>query len=210
MVASYKNHGFTLIELLIAMAIFAVLAAMAYFSLNSVIKQSEIIKAADVSLAQLQKTITLIERDFMQITARSIRDESGQTQPALQVLSNHSTVEFTRDGRATFGQKQSSLLRVQYRFQENKIIRKSWSMLDRATDAKFIEMTLLEDIDTFSIQFLGAAGWQSDWSGSESNTGGQDSDSTELVVFALPRVIRITIKSESFGEIKRLIPGTLL
>ncbi|CAK0777772.1 general secretion pathway protein J [Gammaproteobacteria bacterium] len=78
--ASFPKRGFTLLELLIAIAIFAVLAAMAYGGLNTVLSSSRYAAIQVERLTRIQTAVTTISRDLVQVVNRSIRDEYGDKQ----------------------------------------------------------------------------------------------------------------------------------
>jgi general secretion pathway protein J len=198
------QQGFTLLELLIAMAIFAVMTSTAYFALNSIIKQSDILYEANTSLAQLQKTLTLLERDLIQMAPRTIRDGNGLIKPAILLSSDNTILEFTRGGRPVFGKQQSSLLRVQYEYTGDKLVRKTWNALDRVAESNMSTSTLLDNIEHFEIQLLGKNTWQKSWP--EGITVDQYTNSQNK---ELPRAIRIDIHTKDFEDITRLIPSTL-
>jgi len=88
--------GFTLIELLVALAIFAILAVMAYRGLDVVLTTDQVGQAQAKRLARLQTAYRLVGRDVEQIVARSIRDQFGDRQPAL--IGDSSTIEMSRIG----------------------------------------------------------------------------------------------------------------
>jgi general secretion pathway protein J len=69
--------GFTLLELLVALAIFAVLATMAYAALNSVLTARKQVEAKSARLSALQTALMIMERDVEQAVPRGIRDEFG-------------------------------------------------------------------------------------------------------------------------------------
>ena len=94
-----RNRGFTLLELLVALAIFAVLSALAYGGLKSMLDAKNQVAAEAEKLARLQTALAMIERDLEQATARPIRDQFGERQPAMTATSGHDqVVEWTRNG----------------------------------------------------------------------------------------------------------------
>ena len=74
-----RNHGFTLIEVLVSLAIFAILAAMAYGALGQTLAAAELLNNRMDRLQALQRTVRVISEDFMQLSPRPVRDELGDS-----------------------------------------------------------------------------------------------------------------------------------
>ncbi len=94
-----STHGFTLLELVIAMAIFAIMSTIAYSGLNNVLTAKERTDEQAQQLVRLQLAFTHMGRDISQAVNRGIRDEYGESQPALvgRDLDGY-LIELTRSG----------------------------------------------------------------------------------------------------------------
>ncbi|UCE89614.1 MAG: type II secretion system minor pseudopilin GspJ, partial [Pseudomonadota bacterium] len=95
-----RQVGFTLLELLVALAVFAVMSAMAYGGLSSVLNMREQTDAAAQRLASVQRAFLRIERDLEQSVTRGVRDAFGSMQLALEAAEDgdNGRLEFTRIG----------------------------------------------------------------------------------------------------------------
>lgn len=165
MTRSEVQRGFTLIELLIAIAVFVVMAAMAYGGLSAIIDTRETVTAALDRSKTLQMSVWRMRRDIEQIVNRPIRDGFGDRQPAI-LGSPDLGLQFTRNGwRNPLGDLRSSLQRVFYRIDEDdNLVRAYWRVLDRAQDSAPVESTLLEDVSNVEWRFLNAdREWQDRW-----------------------------------------------
>ena len=80
---THRPRGFTLLELLIALAIFSLIAVMAYGGLATVLEQNLVSEESAVRLAALQKTYLVLQRDIEQVVPRPIRNEFGDRDAAL-------------------------------------------------------------------------------------------------------------------------------
>jgi general secretion pathway protein J len=151
-----RQQGFTLLEVLIASIIFAIMAVMAYGGLQNVIDNSQSSKQALNRLQQLQKCISVLNRDMLQIIPRPIRDEYGTTQPALSTSTNLDyIVEFTRSGRPNpTTAALSTLQRVAYQLEEDKLIRLQWPHLDRTQEVEPRKSILIDNVEDVTISFL--------------------------------------------------------
>lgn len=191
-----SQQGFTLLELLIASIIFAIMALMAYGGLDNVIRNSQASKQALKRLQEVQQTVSVLNRDLTQIIRRDIRDEYGNRQDYLTTANNiDNLVEFTRGGRVNPANLlRSSLLRVAYRFEEEKLIRLQWPQLDRAPGMEAKQTVLLEEIEEVKLRFLDQRSeWQQQWPPLNSGTA-----PAELLA------IEVTLQLKDWGEIRRL------
>ena len=161
-----RYRGFTLIELLIALVVFATLSLMAYGGLDAVLKVDETVRKHSADLKQLQRTWMMLGQDLTQLVGRSIRDDYGTQQPAL-IASEMGThlLEFTRGGWPNpTGLKRSQLRRVGYGVVNNKLIRYSWRMIDRAQGSEPDEYVLIGNVRGLNLRFLDSQGeWHQNW-----------------------------------------------
>ncbi len=191
-------RGFTLLEVLIAVAIFAVLSALAYGGLSSVLNASMKTRLANEQLQSLQLAMSLIQQDMIQIANRPVTDEFGQPAPALKSGSEFERIiEFTRRGwRNPAGARRSTLQRVAYQLNENTLERLYWRQLDRAPNPEMVRLPLLEKVKSLSFRYLGQAGaWREEWPPLTAAPGAP---------VGLPRAIEMKLETEQWGEITRL------
>ncbi len=145
--------GFTLLELLVALAIFAIIATLAYKGLHTILTLRTQTDHYANQLTHLQMTFTWLERDLEQSVGRPIRDEYGDLQPALQ--GTESTLELTHAGwRNPALQPRSFLQRVAYLTQGQTLYRTYWQVLDRAQDSQPIQVKLLTEVENLQFRFL--------------------------------------------------------
>src|SRR5690606_22350959 len=82
--ARKRQGGFTLMEMLIAMAVFAVMSMVAYQGLRAVLDADHITREQAQRLADLQVTLSVLERDLAQVVDVRVRDEFGDPLPPLR------------------------------------------------------------------------------------------------------------------------------
>lgn len=187
-------QGFTLLELLVAVAVFAVLAAMSYGGLTSVLETGEAARAQGERLKELQLAVAWLERDISQMVDRTSRDEYGDSRPALEIAGPEGGLfAFTRAGRPNpLGDLRSSLQRVSYGLQDEALVRAGWTMVDRAPGSRAARATLLRGVEALELRVLDAAGqWHETWPPLTAAQG-------------LPAAVEITLRLEDLGEIRRL------
>lgn len=194
------SRGFTLIELIVAMAIFTLMAAIAYSGLNNVLAARSQTEQHAKELQQLQISINWLARDIEQIVDRGVRSEYGEPMPAL--IGNDFEgylIEFTRSGwRNPANHARSNMQRVAYAVRDEKLVRAYWRVLDRAEDSKPLEHELLEGVTAVEIRYLGDGDeWQTSWPA--------DSFGANQTPVTLPRAVEVNIETKLFGKITRLL-----
>ncbi|VAW62563.1 hypothetical protein MNBD_GAMMA11-806 [hydrothermal vent metagenome] len=205
-----KNSGFTLIEVMIAMAIFAIVSSLAYSGLQSVMNSKIKTEAALERLQELQMTMLMLSSDFQQLSDRDGHDALGGRLLKLTTRDPGLVVDFTRGGwRNPANQPRSTLQRVAYRVEEDRLIRVHWAYVDRADDDIRIERTLISNIDSLELRFLNNRGqWINDWPNPNGQRAPTNPDGS-VPTPESPRAVEITLKMSDWGEIKRLIRVSL-
>jgi general secretion pathway protein J len=191
------DAGFTLLELLIAVAVFAVVGAMAYGGLHTVMNQQQRTNEHSQRLADLQLAYRIMQRDLEQLVDRQIRNEYGDRVAGLVGGSGYEGVEFSRAGYpnpASF--LRSEIQRVSYIADQDQLLRRSWRVLDRGLDSVPDEEVLIEAISDFAIRFLDESDeWQDNWPARQ--TLGQTAP-------ALPRAVEVRVELTDLGVIRWL------
>ena len=153
-----SEAGFTLVEVLIAMAITAFVAVVGYTGLTTVITGVDSLRQENRQLEELNRAFQVLGRDLHQFVDRSVYDEFGSRLSSMEggELAAQS-LSFTRAGwHNSVDLPRSSLQRVAYYVDEDKLIRASWPVLDRTGAVEPVEVVLLREVDTFEVRFLGA------------------------------------------------------
>ena len=202
--------GFTLIEVLVAMAITAVIAVLAYVSLSTVIVGVDSVRSEADQINTLNRAFQVLARDIRQVVDRPILDEFGSREAALEggPLARQ-MLALTRAGwHNTVDLSRSSLQRVAYYLEEDRLIRASWSVLDRSGSSEPREVTLLEGVESFDLQFLDDINalrinlgieldrrlWLDNWLADISQPN---------VVIELPAALTIRLDITDWGQIER-------
>lgn len=198
--------GFTLLELLISMAIFSLLAAMAYSGLNNVLQVKQRTEISVDQFKRLQVAFNMMQRDIEQAVNRSIRDEYGSLQPAMVGGQfNEYLIELTRTGwQNPLQRARSNMQRVAYVVEENQLIRVSWKMLDRASADPPHKRILLDDVEQLDIKYLDATNKPVDaWPPASNSVAG-----TPATV-PMPAAVIVELDSKKYGKIQRIfrVPG---
>tara|TARA_R110001592_G_scaffold363371_1_gene685610 strand:- start:226825 stop:227484 length:660 start_codon:yes stop_codon:yes gene_type:complete len=207
-----SSAGFTLIEVLIALAITAFVAAVAYSSLSTAMQAVESTRVTAQRTYELNRAWMIISRDLRQFVPRPVRDEFGQTEPAMAGgAAARFALSFTRGGwHNPNGLPRSNLQRVNYRVEDDALWRDSYPVLDRAPDTQPQEVLLLEGVEVLEVVFLGdlarveregrgltvdTRGWEASW---VADTSAPDID------LPPPAALELRLQLEDMGELRRI------
>jgi general secretion pathway protein J len=195
------SRAFTLIEVLVSVAIFGILAALAYGTLSQTLSGADMLTVRMERLAAIQRTVRYLSDDFMQLAPRPVRDELGDSfQAALRTgIDSTYAVELTRAGwNNPAGLPRSTLQRVAYGIQDDELLRYHWAVLDRTLANEPVAHALLEGIESLEFRFMRDNGeWSPEWP--PTGQGGP------LGLRMRPRAVEIVLNLVDEGEITRLI-----
>jgi general secretion pathway protein J len=196
-----KVRAFTLIEVLVSLAIFSILATLAYGALSQTLSSAELLNARMDRLQAIQRTMRLLGEDLQQLSPRPIRDELGDgIGPALDTdFQSGFALELTHGGWSNpIVLPRGTLQRSAYRIEEDELIRYHWMVLDRTLANEPVSVALLDGVESILFRFLQADGeWTEQWP--PSNRPGA------LGSRLRPRAVEIILTLADEGEISRLL-----
>lgn len=187
-----KIAGFTLIELLVAMAIFSLMTVVAYAGISAVMQNDRTSFEHETSLKKLQRTLVFVEKDLRQLIARPRNDGYSELQQPIKADGGGGSelIEFSRAGNSNpTDLSRSSLQRVRYIIDEEKLKRLSWNLIDHS-DAEPVTMTLMDGVTEGKVSFFSS-----------------DGETLEAwTKTTLPLGIELKLTTERWGEIRRVLP----
>lgn len=187
--------GFTLLEVLLALVVFASLSLTAYQVLQGVLKSDEKSRIKVDRLANVQRALGVLERDFSELIKRRSRIQ-GETSNVVfqagryQMESDDWAVSFVRGGWLNPGAvlPRSQLQKVGYRLREGKLERLSFLYVDPAIGTEPNVTPVLAQVKNFGLRFWNGSEWVEEWSNSA----------------LLPTAVEVTLVLEDYGKIRRL------
>ena len=191
-----RAGGFTLLEVLLALVVFAGLSMTAYQVLQGVLKNDEITRSKVERLADVQRAVSTLERDFTQIIPRATRTD-GETSSKVvfqsvryQMESDDWSLLFVRTGWLNPGGMlvRSQLQKVGYRLRDNKLERLSFLYLDPVIGTEPTVTTVLDRVEGFKLRFFNGTAWLDEWT----NTA------------TLPFGLEVELQLKDYGKIRRL------
>lgn len=198
---SARSGGFTLLEILVAVAIFAVLAAMAYGGLNAIVRAQIAVRESSDALDGLSRALARFEKDLAQAYSRSSRGAYGTIESALVGDSNSFSVS-AMVITATASGPSASPVRVRHTLAQGRWLRVQSAALDLAPSTPETARLILADFSGASLRYLDAQLIEHDrWPPANAALEGGNADT-------LPRAVELRLTSKRFGEIRRLIALT--
>ena len=201
MIRKHSSRGFTLIELLVAVAILAVIGVIALVGLNRVIDQQALARERAERWQEIQLAIRLITQDLAQLHPRATREELGETyQPSLLAdPSAQFALEFSRGGWANpAGLPRGTVLRVAYNWEDDKLVRWHWAVMDRTLSTPPVRAEILDGVTNVEVRFLDRGGeWHLEWPPLD-RRGPQS-------LISEPRAVEFAVELEDLGRVYRLV-----
>lgn len=204
-----SEHGFTLLEVLVAITITSIIGIALWQTLHSTLNTRDHVDRVSKEFLQLQRTMTVMERDFLQIVHRPTRDRYGELTPALTGEHPSFDILLTRQGwRNPLGSRRSNLQRVGWALVGSQLTRTDWVTLDQGQEDNAAEVIQLDNVRSLQVDWLVDEQWQNQWPQHKSQQG---TENLQHHYGALPRAVRIVIEHERFGKIDRIfaMPDTL-
>jgi general secretion pathway protein J len=197
-----SRRGFTLIELMVAVAIFAVMAVMAYRGLRAVAQtQSAIVQSENANRA-LDRLFATLERDCLQAVPRAVRGAYNQREAAFvgdATTFKLTTQQLSSDGVGGFVEG----VRVGYQLSGDKLYRSSQRALDSAPNTPETRRLVLEDVSQFRLRYVDLDRRPLD---RFPDLSAQPADERAAASAAdiLPRALEVSFQVEGLGQVRRI------
>lgn len=199
--AALAARGFTLVELLVAIAIFVIVGALAMGGYNELVKQANLVEMNNARSRAVQAAVQRLAQDFATLEPRPVREPLGDSfQPALRAdeRTEH-LVDLTHSGWSNpAGVPRSTLQRVTYRLEEDRLRRDYWYVLDRTLSAEPASTVLLDRVTEVKLRYMDAnRRWHQQWP--------PNGYSAPDMLRVRPIAVEITLELEDWGTITRLV-----
>jgi len=196
-----RARGFTMMEVLVAVAIFVIVGALAMGGYNELVKQSDMVETSAKRTRAVQRTVNRLALDFELLEPRPVREQLGDSyEPALRSdPRTQRLAELTHSGWSNpAGVSRSTLQRVAWRLDNNKLHRDYWLVLDRTLTGEPVSTQMLDRVRSVGLRFMdGNQTWHEQWP----PLGYSAPDAPRL----RPIAVEITLELEDWGKIVRLV-----
>jgi len=199
-----KLKGFTLIEVMVAMFLLAIIGTAGFKMLQQITNSRTRIEDQSDRITELQRTFYYMAEDITQIVDRPVRSPVDSLLPAFQFnLQGASLFDFTKAGWANPAgdilPPRSTLQRVSYSLEDDKLLRSYWYHLDSLNEEPVKRRQLLSGVEDLTVRFMDPQGsWQDQWPplNVEEDPG-------------LPRALEFTFTLTDLGSVVRVfgLPG---
>jgi len=188
-----RGAGFTLVEVLLALAIFGVIAVLAYRATAALTEGEARLSAEARRWRTLEALFTRFEADIRQAVPRGSRVGS-RVEPAWLALpadgAGNAALVFTRAGAEFADDPGLAGQRIGYRLRGHAVEIAYWPRVDNAADVQPAVYTLADGVNGFRVAYLGRAGaWRDSWP-----VPGES---------ALPRAVRVDLTLDSGEAVER-------
>lgn len=199
-----RERGFTLLEMLIAMAVFAIMSVVAYGGLRAVLTADQVTQVHAQRLADLQVTLSVLERDLAQVVSVAVRDEYADRLPSLRLRAGGDAklLELVRAGAGG----------------DQRLRRTAWLITDRGLERQLWPGVDIVDADSARVQPFGELVAEDELLGTESGFAlvvrtqagleridtwpAADADPTTA---QLPLAVEIVLDLPGYGIIRRMM-----
>jgi general secretion pathway protein J len=203
-----RSRGFTLIELLVALAIFAIMAVVAYRGLSVMLDARARVEQENRQWRGVALFFARFENDVDAVRPRPIRDSSDLLQPALVGKpvapgEDDAQLMFTRSGYGGQSGALTAPQRVGYRLRGETVELLTWPVLDQAPLTRPEVGAVLSEVIRFELRYLDRGGaWQTQWP--VAGEGAESAASPGAVQNGLPAGLEILIGLRSGEEVRRM------
>ncbi len=195
------QSGFTLLEVLITIAILAGVLLASYEAQRVVINSQKVTTEAFDRMQSLERTMYWLSEDFKNLVNRKVTNDAGAEEKAVESGNDGEyVIKMTRSGWRNPAPEslppRSSLQRVGYALNNDRLVRHYWPQVDVAQQVKPKKRLLIDQIEKLDIRFMDEAKeWHTQWP--PLNVGTVD-------LLPNPIAVEVSLVSEDLGELKRL------
>ena len=157
------NKGFTIIEVLVSLVILSMIAIVSSNILKSSLETEQETSQQLSYIKELNLASTVIRRDLRQIVNVSSKDFYGNSMYGTFISSINSQSVIFNSNVKSLSDDVSPIKRIQYEFDDNKLIRKQFFSSNPYKPDDYTNIELINNIDDLEFTFLYEKKWHESW-----------------------------------------------
>ena len=157
------NKGFTIIEVLVSLVILSMIAIVSSNILKSSLETEQETSQQLNYIKELNLASTIIRRDLRQIVNVSSKDFYGNSMYGTFISSINSQSVIFNSNVKSLSDDISPIKRIQYEFEDNKLIRKQFFSSNPYEPDDYTNIELINNIDDLEFTFLYEKKWHESW-----------------------------------------------
>ncbi|MDA0775335.1 MAG: prepilin-type N-terminal cleavage/methylation domain-containing protein [Proteobacteria bacterium] len=158
-----NNNGFTIIEVLVSLIILSMIALVSSNILKSSLQTEQETSLHLNSIKELNLASSIIRRDIRQIANVSSKDFYGNDMYGTFISPINSDSLMFNSHIKSLSDEISPIKRIQYEFEDNKLIRKQFFSSNPYEPDDYTITELINDIDNLEFTFLHENSWHESW-----------------------------------------------
>lgn len=192
--------GFSLVEVLIALFITALLAGLGSSLLLGTLSGQERLEQTTDDARGLELAHAALKTDLAQLAARPTRTPGGAMRDEIFVGGSFdgdgALLAFSRAGWENPGgaEPRGSIVYVEYRLDEDRLVRRSWVRANPTERTPMVERVLLERVTSAEVSFARRGVWNDFFAAElEDGRNGQ-----------FPDIVALDLEIDGVGEVRQL------
>jgi general secretion pathway protein J len=200
MMSAPRNAGFSLVEVLIALFITAVLAGLGSSLLLGTLGGGERLEQVAGDARSLELAHATLKTDLAQLAARPTRLPDGRTRDWTfaggAFDAGGALLAFARAGwdNPDGAEPRGSIVYVEYRLEEDRLVRRSWVRADPTERTPMVERVLLTRVATAQVSFARRGVWADAFLAEPE--GGRSRQ--------FPDLVALDLEIEGLGEVRQV------
>lgn len=158
-----NNKGFTILEVLVSLVILSMIALVSSNIIKSSLETKQETSLHLNSIKELNLASSIIRRDFRQIVNVSLKDFYGNSMYGTFISPINSESLMFNSNIKSLSDDISPIKRIQYEYEDNKLIRKQFFSSNPYDSADYTNIELINNIYDFELTFLYENSWYESW-----------------------------------------------
>jgi general secretion pathway protein J len=195
-----SQAGFSLVEVLIALFITAMLTGLGTSLVLGTLAGRERFETVAAGARGLELAHAALKTDLGQLAARPVRAPNGESRALVfaggDPAPDDALMAFARAGADNPDglEPRGSIVYVEYRLEEDRLVRRSWTRADPTPRTPMIERALISGVESAAVSFARGDVWSEAFA---SMPGGEPRD-------LFPDLIALDLEIAGVGQVRQL------